>query len=80
MAKIAAQILTRAIDKSPALSEGSSSNKPITSKWYQDHSGQYHTGDHFGLVRKMKYFGTDQYQCTISSLPLYIYMYINYWT
>ena len=41
LAKIAAQILARAINKFLASSEGSSSNKPITSKWYQDAQDPY---------------------------------------
>ncbi|GMY10471.1 zinc finger CCCH domain-containing protein 48-like isoform X2 [Fagus crenata] len=36
-------------------------------------SGQYRSGGRFGLVRRMKHFGTGQYRCTVSSLPLYIY-------
>ena len=40
---------------------------------------QSHTGDGTGLANGTMYFGTGQYRCTISSLPLfniYIYIYI----
>ena len=40
---------------------------------------QSHTGDGTGLASGTMYFGTGQYRCTISSLPLfniYIYIYI----
>ena len=42
----------------------------------KNQSSQYHTENRFGLVRGIKYFGIDQYRCTVSGLPLYIY--INY--
>ena len=36
---------------------------------------QFCTGDCFNLTRGMKYFNIGWYQCTISSLLLFIYFY-----
>ena len=47
LAKITAQILARVIDKFLGSSEGSSSNKPITNKWYQDAQDPY---EHYDLA------------------------------
>jgi len=37
---------------------------------------QFCIRDHFGLVKETIYFDTDQYQCNILKLSLYIYIYI----
>ena len=37
---------------------------------------QFHTGSRFGFTKRTIYFGTSSYQCTVSELLLYIYIYI----
>ena len=42
-----------------------------------DQSCRYRFGTHFGLVIRMRYFGTGQYRRSVSDLPqIYIYIYI----
>jgi len=47
----------------------------------QDQGGQSRIGGYTGLISRTIYFGTSQYRCTVSSLPIfliyiYIYMYV----